>query len=531
MRHYPASWIKAAGTRRLSLGARRVYGGCVDPQGADPPGVRITHDVVKKPGADAAAAFNRGFAFHRQGETADARDAYQQAIDSGHPRIGGKAARNLGLLLLDAGDTQGARTAFEKAVALGDPQVAPRAAYQLGKLLLTQGDPDGARAAFELVAERGEGANVAAAALYVGQNMMDHGDPAAAEAFLRIALDGEDPVASCAAAVNLGAIFVRRGEKERAIPAFRRAIDCKDRTIAAAAAGELGVLLAAQRPDEAELLLRRAVEAGYAPAMTGLADMLYRRARAAHRAVSRPPVIGASPVAAYAHATTPAERATAVIALAVAVSDAVRLPPSEELETAERLYRRAISAGEYPPLNHLAVLMHECGRLDEAEEYYRRAIAAGVTVAWTNLARLLLRRDPAAITRDGADIAEARDLLERGAQAGDAQALTLLGALAVTQRGAFDEAGRLFGQAAEAGSATARIMLLIALTGDADPARTRALIEQIAADDDEDALDAVEAVADALVGPPDLLDAIRHARTTHDPAAWQPVADYFAAMG
>ncbi|WP_211349526.1 tetratricopeptide repeat protein [Micromonospora pisi] len=44
---------------------------------------------------------------------------------------------------------------------------------------------------------------------------------------------------------------------------------------------------------------------------------------------------------------------------------------------AERLYRRAIAAGDVSVLNDLAILLEERGEAGEAEQLYRRAIAAG----------------------------------------------------------------------------------------------------------------------------------------------------------
>jgi hypothetical protein len=63
------------------------------------------------------------------------KDAFQKAIDSGHPDAAPMAARNLGLLLMREGAVQGAKDAFQKAIDSGHADEAPKAAYDLGILV------------------------------------------------------------------------------------------------------------------------------------------------------------------------------------------------------------------------------------------------------------------------------------------------------------------------------------------------------------------------------------------------------------
>jgi TPR repeat protein len=186
-------------------------------------------------------------------------------------------------------------------------------------------------------------------------------------------------------------------------------------------------------------------------------------------------------------------------------------------------------AGEKLAFNRLGVLLADCGRLDEAEDYYRRAIDAGIAVAWGNLARLVMRRDPTAASGHGTHAEQVLDLLEHGAQAGDVEALIVLGTRAVERDDAAD-AERYFGQAAESGSTTAHVLLLIVVAGQGRPAQTQALVDQIVADDDQVALDTLERMT-VFVGVPEVLAALRNTGSTRDPAAWHRVADLLAAMG
>ena len=536
----------------------------VDPQAADPAGIRITYHVHKDPDAEARAAFNRGAALHEQGDAEGARAAYQQAIDSDHPRLASKAARNLGLMLVELGDTQGARAAFQRAVELGHPEVAAKAARSLGLLLVEHGDTQGARAAFEKAVELGHpeatpkaaldlgillrrqgdqgGAREAfeiafdsddreaasKAALSLGHILRDQGDLSRAQVVLQVAVGCEDPLVAAAAAVELGEVFEEHGDRQRAIPAYREAADCSDPQIAAIAAGKLGRLLTKRRPAEAEPLLRRAADAGQASAMTNLATLLIRLSQVGDREHAlQLDVDRAIGMRAAAASSRPTHLLEDVCRQVLAAPDPWLVPPTV-LQEAEQLYRRAIDAGEPFALNGLGVLLVGCGRLDEAQKYYGRAIDAGVAVAWTNLARLVMQRDPAAASGHGAHAEHVRDLLEHGAQAGDGEAFVLLGAQAV-ERDDVADAERCLRRAAESGSATGRGLLLILLTGPERAAQTQALVDQIVADDDQDALDTLE-IMGVFADAPQLLGALREARSTRDPAAWRRFADLLAAM-
>ena len=77
---------------------------------------------------------------------AGAKDAYQQAIDSGHADAAPTAAIDLGDLLAEQGDVAGAKDAYQLAIDSGHADEAPRAAVGLGLLLKEEGDVAGAKA-------------------------------------------------------------------------------------------------------------------------------------------------------------------------------------------------------------------------------------------------------------------------------------------------------------------------------------------------------------------------------------------------
>jgi tetratricopeptide (TPR) repeat protein len=124
------------------------------------------------------AARNLANLLTEQGDVAGARAALQQAIDSGHPEHAPAAAfflgnllftkarqtspsslrgwgNLLGDLLFKQGDIAEARAAYQKAIDSGHRDWAPAAALNLGHLLLGGGDWRRARAAYQKAADSG----------------------------------------------------------------------------------------------------------------------------------------------------------------------------------------------------------------------------------------------------------------------------------------------------------------------------------------------------------------------------------------
>jgi tetratricopeptide (TPR) repeat protein len=85
----------------------------------------------------------------KQGDVEGARAAYQLAIDSGHPRLGGRAASNLGNLLTRRDDEAAAARAYRLAADLGNA----KGSLNLGAMYAGQGRLDEARAAFQAAAD------------------------------------------------------------------------------------------------------------------------------------------------------------------------------------------------------------------------------------------------------------------------------------------------------------------------------------------------------------------------------------------
>jgi tetratricopeptide (TPR) repeat protein len=104
---------------------------------------------------NAADTFSLGNMLAGQGHATEAREAYQAAIDSGHPDYAPAAQVNLGALLAGQGDVAGARKAYQTAIDSGHPEQAPKAAIDLGALLARQGDVAGARKAYQTAIDSG----------------------------------------------------------------------------------------------------------------------------------------------------------------------------------------------------------------------------------------------------------------------------------------------------------------------------------------------------------------------------------------
>jgi hypothetical protein len=68
------------------------------------------------------------------GDPAAARDAYQRAIDSGHPTIAPTSAIALGILLQNQGNLQQARTAYLTALGSGYQPAEQEATRRLADL-------------------------------------------------------------------------------------------------------------------------------------------------------------------------------------------------------------------------------------------------------------------------------------------------------------------------------------------------------------------------------------------------------------
>ena len=98
---------------------------------------------VGHPDHAANAWFNLGALHQHHGDNGAAVRAYRTAMALQHPEFSPKAAVNLGFVLFNGlGDVAGARAAFEAAVASGHPVQAPLAARSLVAMLQVVGTED-----------------------------------------------------------------------------------------------------------------------------------------------------------------------------------------------------------------------------------------------------------------------------------------------------------------------------------------------------------------------------------------------------
>src|SRR5215203_2158827 len=84
-------------------------------------------DQTRATEAEPWATFLRGSISDRQGEYARAVEAYQQAIDSGHPEAAPRAAFNLGILFEERGEYDLAVEAYQRVINSGHAEWAPKA--------------------------------------------------------------------------------------------------------------------------------------------------------------------------------------------------------------------------------------------------------------------------------------------------------------------------------------------------------------------------------------------------------------------
>jgi tetratricopeptide (TPR) repeat protein len=220
-------------------------------------------------------AYYLGILLKEQGDTEGAREAYQEAIDSGHPDAASKAMNNLGVLLEEQGDIEGARAAYQRAIDSGHTDEAPNAALNLGNLLSEQGDIEGARAAYQRAIDSGHTDRAPMAVVNLGVLLGKQGDDEGArEAFQRV-IDSGHPDQAPKAIYNLGVLLEDQGDIEGAREAFQRVIDSGHPDQAPKAIYNLGVLLHNQGNTQgARAAYQKAIDSGHPEAAPKAEDML-----------------------------------------------------------------------------------------------------------------------------------------------------------------------------------------------------------------------------------------------------------------
>jgi predicted negative regulator of RcsB-dependent stress response len=138
-----------------------------------------------------AAALALGLVLAEQHDVKGAKEAYQQAIDSGHADYKPLAAFNLGIILAEQEDTAGALNAYRQAIDSAHAQYAPAAAVALGILLTKQGDTAGARETYRQAIDSGHAEHAPAAAVALGVLLTKQGDTAGAREAYQQAIDSD----------------------------------------------------------------------------------------------------------------------------------------------------------------------------------------------------------------------------------------------------------------------------------------------------------------------------------------------------
>jgi hypothetical protein len=378
--------------------------------------------------------------------------------------VAARAAYRLGLLLRDAGDLGGAEAAFRAASASGDGEVVPRAAYQLGKILHRQGRLAEAGAAFQRAIDSrhricADLAVEALAHVRLSENRVDEAE----DLFLAASASQQAELAAHAM-LSLAQLWCWSGsDLDRAEAGLRRVIDSGFPNLLTPAWALLGELLAALGRDaEAEPLLRAAARDGDPTAMLDLAILIL--ADSQPEAVEMVEHLGIRPQAfsdrlASTSAGLPAAMAARTEAEFMAALE-TPMAPAAVLEEAELLLRTALGAGKQEAAVSLAVVLESTDRADEAERLLRHAIDAEVRNSRTNLAQLLIKKEYRRSGSCSSD--EAETLLQHAGQGGDLNALNQLAAY-YTMKGDGAQATVAFQNAANAGSAFARVTLILLL--------------------------------------------------------------------
>jgi tetratricopeptide (TPR) repeat protein len=144
------------------------------------------------PGAMVGLALALALALARQGDTTGARDAYQQAVESGDDDTAARASVFLGTLLHKHGDVAGARNAYLRVVDSRNADWAPPALTELLNLLRDQDDLEGIRAARRRAVDTAN-PDAPYALVVMGQLLEARGDTEAAQAAFQQAAEAGYP--------------------------------------------------------------------------------------------------------------------------------------------------------------------------------------------------------------------------------------------------------------------------------------------------------------------------------------------------
>ncbi|MHA4818234.1 tetratricopeptide repeat protein [Streptomyces aculeolatus] len=163
----------------------------------DSAGAREAFEQVAA-GRDSAAApwaaFELGALFAESDQLPAAAAALRDAAGSGHADVAPRACGALGHVLMQLSDLDGAVAAYQKAVDSGHREAAPWAAHSLAIVLRQQGDLHGALQACRVITEGGIGPKAAEVLLLQGDIHRQLRQPkAASDAYWRVVANGALP--------------------------------------------------------------------------------------------------------------------------------------------------------------------------------------------------------------------------------------------------------------------------------------------------------------------------------------------------
>ncbi len=240
----------------------------------------------------------------RYAETADRR-----AVAAGLPTSTARAAYYLGRMLEKRREASEAETMYRRAMISGDRWAASRSAERLGWLLRERGNMVDAEVAYQRAIDSGDPAVAAKAWLSVGWLRQERDDDAGAVEAFQQALNSDSPNSAAEAALYLGQVYQKQGDRLRAETAYRQAIDSGHWSIAPRAAAALGWLLLQEGDTvRAEPAFQQAIASGIAEAAlaarVGFGRLLHERgddrsAEVAYRQALDSSDPDAAPMAAY----------------------------------------------------------------------------------------------------------------------------------------------------------------------------------------------------------------------------------------
>jgi tetratricopeptide (TPR) repeat protein len=173
----------------------------------------------------------------RQDAVDESIELLQSVISGGDPNATPMAQDLLGdLLRFSIGDPDGAREAYQRAIDSGHPEWSVTAAFGLAQLLEAEADPEGAQAQLRLIAEGANQIQAAGAWDLLGDLLVRTEDNAGARAAYQRAIDSRVPHWPAVARVDLARLILAEADDASEAEALN-AVDEAEPLLTAAADG------------------------------------------------------------------------------------------------------------------------------------------------------------------------------------------------------------------------------------------------------------------------------------------------------